>query len=145
MLQYTEESIFSSRAQTIVNPVNTVGVMGRGLALEFKKRHPEMFACYQKICADGTLRIGTLHIFRTPTRWIMNFPTKRHWRDPSRLEWIEGGLRRFSEDYQGLGITSIAFPMLGCGNGGLRWDVVEPLMFRYLDPLPIPVTLHVPK
>ncbi len=142
MLRSTAESLFLSPAQTLVNTVNTVGVMGKGIALEFKKRYPRMFERYRMFCDDGSLTVGKLQLYKTPNKWILNFPTKEHWRGPSKLEWIESGLRRFAETYRERGIISASFPMLGCGNGGLPWDEVGPLMKRYLDPLPIPVFIH---
>jgi O-acetyl-ADP-ribose deacetylase (regulator of RNase III) len=142
MIAYVEGDIFDSPAQTLVNPVNTVGVMGSGLALEFKRRHPAMFLRYAEVCRDGRLQLGQLLLYRGADRWILSFPTKQHWKDPSRLEWIEAGLRKFVNTYRSKGIESAAFPMLGCGHGGLRWADVGPLMQRVLEPLPIPISIH---
>jgi hypothetical protein len=101
-----------------------------------------MFDRYAEFCRKGDLTIGKLHLYKTPNKWILNFPTKRHWRGPSRLEWVETGLQRFVDTYAARGITSISFPQLGCGNGRLAWRDVGPLMERYLQPLPIPVFIH---
>ena len=139
MIEYVDGDIFDVRAQTIVNPVNTMGVMGKGLALEFKNKYPEMFKSYHNICANHQFAIGQLMLFHADDRWVLLFPTKENWRNPSRLEYIEAGLQKFVETYKRKGITSIAFPKLGCGNGGLDWDDVRQLMVKYLDPLPIPV------
>ena len=143
MLRCTAESLFLSPAQTLVNTVNTVGVMGKGIALEFKRRYPQMFERYRAFCDEGSLVVGKLQLYKTPNKWVLNFPTKKHWRHPSKLEWIETGLQRFVETYEARGITSVSFPQLGTGNGGLPWETVGPLMTRYLESLPIPVFIHV--
>lgn len=143
MLTYVNDSLFDSPAQTLVNTVNTVGVMGKGIAAEFKRRYPEMYRLYRKHCEDGLLDIGKLSIYRTPNHWVLNFPTKKNWRQPSRIEWIEEGLKKFVATYTDQGIVSVSFPMLGCGNGQLEWEEVKPLMEKYLDKLPIPVFIHV--
>lgn len=142
MLIYHRTSLFSSQAQTVVNTVNTVGVMGKGLASEFKKRYPAMFAVYKKLCDEGLFDIGQLWLWKGPDQWVLNFPTKKHWKAPSKLEYIEAGLKKFVENYEERGIREIAFPRLGCGNGGLEWDVVKPLMEKYLAPLPILIYIH---
>jgi O-acetyl-ADP-ribose deacetylase (regulator of RNase III) len=144
VLYYVKGNLFESPAQAIVNTVNTEGVMGKGIALQFKKYYPEMFAEYQQMCDAGKLKIGTLHIYRTPRKVILNFPTKTIWRRPSSLAYIEAGLRTFVEHYQRLGIHSVAFPPLGCGNGELSYDDVRPIMESYLSKLPIPIYLYPP-
>ncbi len=143
MLQYVTTPLFDSPAQTLVNTVNTVGVMGKGIAAEFKRRYPEMFTRYKRFCETGQLDIGKLYLYRTPNKWVLNFPTKKHWRNPSKLEYIELGLEKFVDTYSQMGITSVSFPQLGCGNGGLDWNVVRPVMERYLQQMPIPVYVHV--
>jgi len=146
MITYVRTNIFESNAQMLVNTVNTVGVMGKGLAKEFKRLYPEMFKTYQKFCEEGLLTVGKLQIYKTPNKWILNFPTKANWRHPSKIEYIEHGLQKFVENYERLGIKSVAFPMLGCGNGGLSWDdEVKPLMEKYLANLPIDVYIHIAK
>ncbi len=148
MITYVRTNIFESRADVLVNTVNTVGVMGKGLAKEFKRIYPDMFETYQKFCEDGTLTVGKLQVYKTSNKWILNFPTKANWRSPSKLEYIEQGLQKFVDNYARLGIKSIAFPMLGCGNGGLSWeDEVKPLMEKYLKPLSkkIDIFIHVAK
>ncbi|PRQ08875.1 macro domain-containing protein [Enhygromyxa salina] len=142
MLHYVCHDLFESPAQTLVNTVNTVGVMGKGIAAEFKRRYPAMFERYQEHCRTGTLTVGQLYLFRTSNKWVLNFPTKQHWRSPSKLEWIEAGLKKFVAEYEARGITSVSFPQLGCGNGGLDWAHVKRLMDQYLRPLPIPVFIH---
>jgi O-acetyl-ADP-ribose deacetylase (regulator of RNase III) len=145
MLTYVSGDLFESPAQTLVNTVNTGGVMGKGIALQFKKFFPEMFAEYQQLCENGQLRIGTLHVYRTPHKQVLNFPTKEQWRKPSQLSYIVAGLDTFVRNYREIGVTSIAFPPLGCGNGELHWDDVRPVMEKYLAALPIPVYVYPPQ
>lgn len=142
MLTYRRTSLLESTAQTLVNTVNCVGVMGKGIALEFKKREPEMFAAYKRICDKKLLAPGKLWLWRGKEHLTLNFPTKLHWKNPSKIEWIEAGLRKFVDTYKALGIVEVSFPRLGCGNGGLDWDDVRPVMERYLAPLPIQVFIH---
>ena len=143
MVEYIEGNIFDSPAQVIVNTVNTVGVMGKGLALKFKKRYPEMFAAYRTACEKHQLTTGKLMLWRGPDHWVLMFPTKQNWRNPSRVEYIEDGLKKFSDTYAERNISSIAFPKLGCGNGELDWDVIRPIMEKYLKPLPIDVYIYI--
>ena len=143
MITYLKGDIFSSPAQVLVNTVNTVGVMGKGVALEFKKRYPAMFKSYERVCDEKQLEIGKLLLWKGPEKWVLMFPTKKHWRSPSKLEYIEAGLQKFADTYVEKGIASIAFPRLGCGNGGLDWEEVRPLMERYLERLSIPVYVYV--
>lgn len=120
--------LFNSQCQTLVNTVNCVGVMGKGIALSFKQRYPDMFKRYQEICRQQLLNVGKLWLWKGDIHWVLNFPTKIHWRNPSQIEWIERGLDKFVETYHDKGITSIAFPALGCNNGGLSKEVVIPIM-----------------
>jgi len=146
MITYLRTNIFESNAHVLVNTVNTVGVMGKGLAKEFKRLYPKMFESYQKYCESGHLVVGKLQLFRTDNKWILNFPTKENWRQASQLEYIESGLKKFVENYERQGIKTISFPMLGCGNGGLSWEnEVKPLMERYLKNLSIEVFIHIGK
>ncbi len=142
MLTYHRTSALDSNAQTVVNTVNCVGVMGKGIAAEYKDRYPEMFKAYKVICDNGELSPGRLWLWKGPSQWVLNFPTKVHWRQPSRLEWIEAGLEKFASEYETRGITEISFPRLGCGHGNLKWSDVKPLMERYLSCLPISVYVH---
>ncbi len=143
MITYVQGNIFQSPAQVLVNTVNTVGVMGKGIALEFKKLYPEMFKEYQLRCETGQLVIGKLFLYKTINKWILNFPTKRHWRHPSRLEYIEQGLKSFASNYNQLNIHSIAFPALGCGNGELNFGrQVQPLMEKHLKNLLIDIFIY---
>lgn len=145
MIEYVEGNIFDSPAQVIVNTVNTVGVMGKGLALEFKNRYPQMFEKYKAACEKHTFAIGKLMLISAPDHMLLLFPTKENWRYPSKLSYIEQGLKHFCDNYAQRGITSIAFPKLGCGNGELDWDDVRPLMERYLKDLPIDVYIYLDK
>ena len=142
MLTYIEGDLFSSPAQVLVNTVNTVGVMGKGIALEFKKRYPDMFEEYKSMCDKHNLVIGKLMLWYAADHWILQFPTKEHWRNPSKLEYIEKGLMAFVRKYADYNISSIAFPKLGCGNGELDWKDVKVLMEKYLKDLPIDVYIY---
>ncbi len=145
MLTYVEGDLLTSPAHTLVNPVNVVGVMGQGLALHFKQVYPAMFAAYQTACHTGAIAVGRPWLYPTSRKWIVNFPTKRHWRHVSRLDDIEAGLRTLARTGVDAGMDSIAFPALGCGNGALAWHDVRPLMERYLRPLPMDVFIYPPK
>jgi O-acetyl-ADP-ribose deacetylase (regulator of RNase III) len=137
--------IFQSSAQTLVNTVNCVGVMGKGIALGFKRRFPEMFDDYVARCERGEVRLGSPYLYRYEDGpWILNFPTKDHWKSRSRLPDIEAGLTHLRDHYESWGITSLAVPPLGAGNGGLEWHVVGPTLVRHLAELRIPVELYVP-
>ena len=142
MIRYIEGDIFKSPAQVLVNTVNTVGVMGKGIALEFKKRYPDMFQLYRETCDKRRLKTGSLILCYEPDHWILLFPTKEHWRNPSRIDYIETGLSKFCRTYAEKGITSIAFPRLGCGNGELNWEDVRPVMEKYLKELPIDIYIY---
>jgi O-acetyl-ADP-ribose deacetylase (regulator of RNase III)/uncharacterized protein YwgA len=145
MVKVIMGDMFKSKAQTLVNTVNCVGVMGKGVALEFKKRFPHMFEDYVRRCEAKQVRLGRPYLFkRTFTPWILNFPTKDHWRSVSRLQDIIEGLRYLQQHYKEWGITSLAVPPLGCGHGGLEWRVVGPTLYRHLKALDIPVELYAP-
>lgn len=138
-------NILESKAQTLVNTVNCVGVMGKGIALEFKKRFPDMFEDYNERCARHELLPGVPYLYKTlfPPH-ILNFPTKSDWRAASRIGDIEKGLRILVENVGNWGITSLAVPPLGCGNGQLLWTSVGPLIYKYLKELKIPVEIYAP-
>ena len=143
VITYVEGNLFESPAQVLVNTVNTKGVMGKGIALEFKRIYPEMFREYRDLCEQEKIAIGTLHLYKTPHKSILNFPTKKDWRQPSRIEYVEAGLRTFVKMYGEKGITSVAFPPLGCGNGQLDFESqVMPLMEQYLGRLSIPTFIY---
>ena len=143
MITYLSGDLFLSPAKVLVNTANTVGVMGRGIALKFKRVYPEMFEAYRDHCERGRLEIGKLFLYKTPNKWVLNFPTKKHWRNPSRVQYIEAGLKKFRERCYETVMTSIAFPELGCGNGELDFETeVKPLMERYLQRLSIPTFIY---
>jgi O-acetyl-ADP-ribose deacetylase (regulator of RNase III) len=199
MIIWKTGDIFTTKCSTIVNTVNIEGVMGKGIALECKKRYPLMFKCYTYACkylhgqeqnikttilnqggdiyfwynpksnedkglwGDLILGVNELHngilLDSIDNKCILNFATKEFWRNPSKLEWIERGLYNFAEkDYKYKGehfkfwnmgpntwtlqMSSIAWPKLGCSNGGLKWEDVKPLMIKYLDPLPIKCEIY---
>lgn len=164
MITYREGDLFESNCQTLVCTVNCKGVMGKGIALEFKKNFPEMFTKFRDVCLYDKTQLkhgGDLWLYRYPdleqfTLWdtdgklntgrqskILCFATKEHWKDPSLLYWITRGLNTFREKYKEWGITSIAFPKLGCNNGGLRWGSVQLIMEDKLEGLDIPVEIWV--
>ena len=163
----TVGDLFSSDCQTFVNTVNTKGIMGKGIALEFKKQFESttMFADYRSRCERKVLRVGEPYLWKPLTalqqpllldelpaapssgglvKWVLNFPTKDHWRTQSKLPDIIRGLEVFSCSYKDWGVASIAFPALGCGNGGLEWRQVGPVMFRYLNNLDVRVEIFAP-
>lgn len=142
MIQYLKGDIFSSPAKVLVNTVNTDGVMGKGIALSYKKRYPEMYGIYKEACDTKTFSVGRLLLWYGLDYWVLMFPTKDHWRKMSKLEYIEAGLHTFTEKYVHYNISSIAFPKLGCGNGGLEWKDVRPLMEKYLCNLPIDIYIY---
>ena len=142
-IQYQRGDIFEAQAQVIVNTVNCQGVMGKGLALAFKQKYPDMFKVYQQECKTGKLGIGRPTLYQGSTPWILNFPTKDSWRADSKLEYLEKGLEFLEARYKNAGIKSIAFPKLGAQNGKLSWDDVGPLMARYLSQLDIDVFIYI--
>lgn len=146
MIKYVRGDLLKSPTQVLVNTVNTVGIMGAGIALQFKEQYPEMFQKYQLLCKKKLLDIGKLYLWKptnTSSKEILLFPTKKHWLNLSELNWIEAGLQKFVENYERLNIKSIAFPKLGCGNGGLSWHDVKPSMEKYLGPLPIEIYVYI--
>ncbi|HYI96995.1 MAG TPA: macro domain-containing protein [Bryobacteraceae bacterium] len=134
-------NLLEADAEALVNTVNTEGVMGKGIALQFKKKYPDMYEEYRRACEAGEVQPGRMHVFeRTDTdmlnpRFIINFPTKRHWRSPARMEDLESGLRALVSEIKKRNIRSVAIPPLGCGNGGLDWAIVGPTIQRALSEL----------
>lgn len=131
--------LFAANVEALVNAVNTVGVMGKGLALAFKTKFPDNFAAYQRACKAGELVVGKMFVFdRAPAvpRWIINFPTKQHWRGQSKLEDIRVGLIDLVDQIRRLEIRSVAIPALGCGLGGLDWKDVGPLIGEACSAIP---------
>lgn len=149
MITITEGNLLKADAEALVNTVNCVGHMGKGIALQFKKAFPENYEAYRKACAADEVQPGSMFIYATGTmfkpRYIINFPTKRHWRGKSRYEDIEMGLKALVEDIQRLGIQSVAVPPLGCGLGGLDWQRVRKMIESAFSDVPnIEVHLFAP-
>jgi O-acetyl-ADP-ribose deacetylase (regulator of RNase III) len=144
MLRFIKGDLFKSEAQTLVNTVNCVGFMGKGVALEFKTRYPNMFKDYKDRCSRGQVRPGILMIYKETTPWVLNFPTKRHWKGKSIIDDIEAGLSALVNNYKEWGIKSLAMPALGCGYGGLDWAHVKPLIERYLSDVSMDVEVYEP-
>jgi O-acetyl-ADP-ribose deacetylase (regulator of RNase III) len=140
VLKTLRGNLLESDVEALVNTVNTVGIMGKGIALQFKRTFPDNFAAYERACKTGTLQPGRVFTFATDTlhnpRYIINFPTKRHWKGRSRIEDIQTGLSALVQEIERMGIRSIALPPLGCGNGGLEWSQVFPLIRNVFDRLP---------
>lgn len=130
MIHFTQGNLLDANVEAVVNTVNTVGVMGKGIALMFKERFPDNFKAYASACKRGEVELGRMFVTRSPEltgpRWIINFPTKGHWRFPSRIDWIEAGLADLRRVITEKSIRSIAIPPLGSGNGGLVWGEVRP-------------------
>jgi len=140
MIELTRGNILTADAEALVNTVNCVGIMGRGIALQFRKAFPDNFKAYEAVCKRGELHPGRMFIFDTDSltnpRYIINFPTKRHWKGKSRIADIESGLTALVAEIHRLGIRSIAIPPLGCGQGGLDWADVRPRIERALSAVP---------
>ena len=139
--------MFTSEHELLTISVNTVGVMGKGLASRFKYMYPSVYVVYQKLCKQGKLKLGQPFIYDAPElqRKFLLFPTKGHWREKSRIEKIEEGLKWFLDNYKSYDIKSAAFPALGCGLGGLKWEDVGPLMVKLLSQADIPIEIYLPE
>ena len=138
-------NILDSEMECIVNTVNCVGVMGRGLALQFKHKYPNMYEDYRNKCLNKQIKLGEVYLYEdTSSKKIINFPTKNHWKNKSNIEDIENGLINLCDKIDKFGITSISIPPLGCGLGGLNWDDVYPLIIKYMTDLNIQVEIYLP-
>ena len=135
MIKKIKGNIFNTSCQVLVNTVNCIGVMGKGMALECKLRFPKMFIQYKDSCDKKLFKPGYLQLYRNSQPWILNFPTKIHWKDPSKIEYLEKGLKKFQDEYLNKNISSIAFPLLGASLGGLSEEIVYETMTKYLEPL----------
>lgn len=140
MVEHVTGNLLEADVEALVNTVNSVGIMGKGIALQFKKAFPENFKAYERACRNEELQPGRMFLFdlgrlRNP-RYIVNFPTKRHWKGKSRLEDVASGLRALVELVERLNIRSIAVPPLGCGNGGLDWSIVRPMIEQAFATMP---------
>jgi O-acetyl-ADP-ribose deacetylase (regulator of RNase III) len=139
MMKFTKGNLLDANVEAVVNTVNTVGVMGKGIALMFKERFPDNYKAYAAACKAGEVQIGKMFVtsvneLKGP-RWVINFPTKKHWRQPTKLEWIREGLAALKDVIQEKQIRSIAIPPLGCGNGGLNWSEVRTVIKTALSDL----------
>jgi O-acetyl-ADP-ribose deacetylase (regulator of RNase III) len=150
-ISFKSGDLFDQRVDALVNTVNCVGVMGKGVALEFKRRWPENFKAYKRLCETKWLKPGVIYIHQVSDllgnnqpRFIINFPTKDHWKSKSKIEFIESGLDTLVNELRGSGIKSIALPPLGCGNGGLDWKDVRPLIVDKLNELDIQIIVMEP-
>lgn len=149
MIQRTKGNLLEADAEALVNTVNCVGVMGKGIALQFKRAFPENFKEYRFACTAGQVVLGHMFTHATSSlsnpKYIINFPTKLHWKNKCRLEDIKSGLENLAQETHGLGIKSIAIPPLGCGAGGLEWKVVGPLIeSAFVDAQDVTVILYEP-
>jgi O-acetyl-ADP-ribose deacetylase (regulator of RNase III) len=140
MIEITTGDILTADAEALVNTVNCVGIMGRGIALQFRKAFPDNFKAYEAVCKRHELHPGQMFVFQTGQltnpRYIINFPTKRHWKGKSQLADIESGLTALVAEIRRLGIRSVAVPPLGCGQGGLDWAEVRPRIEQALQAVP---------
>lgn len=140
MIHEAHGNLLDADVDALVNTVNTVGVMGKGIALQFRRRFPDMFTVYERAAKQREIQLGRMHVWETGAlsgpRFVINFPTKGHWRSRSRVVDVETGLNDLTRLVGELGITSIAVPPLGCGNGGLDWQQVRPLITSAFERLP---------
>lgn len=148
LIAFEKGNLLKADVEALVNAVNTVGVMGKGIALQFKVAFPENFKAYEAAVKRHEVKVGQMFVTEQNRmdglRYIINFPTKEHWRSPSKLSYIEEGLVDLRRLVVEKNIQSIALPPLGCGNGGLDWNVVKPLIMKSLEDLPIRVVLFEP-
>jgi O-acetyl-ADP-ribose deacetylase (regulator of RNase III) len=152
MIKEAHGNLLEADADALVNTVNTVGVMGKGIALQFRRAFPENFKAYKRACAEGRIELGRMFVWDAGDladqgpRFIINFPTKKHWRSKSKLADIRTGLEDLVRQLRALPVRSVAVPPLGCGHGGLRWDEVRPLIVKALEQLPdLTVLLYPPE
>jgi len=144
-IRIVKGDLLRSSMHTFVNTVNCVGVMGKGIALAFKREYPEMFRDYSIRCKNNQVTLGRPYQYCiSRDRIIINFPTKNHWRECSILSNVEEGLDYLVKNIEAWGVKSLAVPPLGCGNGKLSWEIVYPLLYRYLSRLNIPIEIYAP-
>jgi uracil-DNA glycosylase family 4 len=141
----TRGDMFATKFDLRINTVNCVGVMGTGIAAEFKRRYADMYHAYRELCVAQQIQPGVLHVWKTDTEWIVNFPTKRRWSDPSRYEDIEIGLIALRDYLAELGRVKVAIPALGCNNGRLEWSKVLPLIKQHLEGLEAQIVVFEPR
>jgi len=148
VITYCQGDLLDADVDALVNAVNTVGVMGKGIALAFKQRFPANFQAYTAACQRGEVQTGRMFVTETQAllgpRWIVNFPTKQHWRDPSRLAWVQGGLQDLRRFLLEASASSVALPALGAGLGGLGWPAVRDEIEAALSDLVVDIRVYEP-
>lgn len=148
MIKFLQGDLLQSDAEALVNTVNTVGVMGKGIALQFKNQYPKNYKIYKEACKKGELKVGEVLVVKDGDilceKYIINFPTKEHWRSPSEISYIQEGLEALKESIKEYNIQSIAIPPLGCGNGGLDWTVVKPMIVDALGEIGVDIYVYEP-
>ena len=148
MVNFLDGNMFELKSKYLINTVNCVGVMGKGIALQFKNRYPEMFIEYKRQCEEGKIDIGLPYIWENNDMFdpvtIINLPTKMHWKDPSKLIFIQKGLNWLEEYFKDKPDSSINMPALGCGCGGLDWDTVKHMIHEQLNPLEATFYVYAP-
>ena len=141
-IKFITGNIFTTNCQVLVNTVNCVGVMGAGIALECRLRYPEMHDKYINLCNEKKIDIGLLWIYKSPERWILNFPTKKHWKYPSKKEYLHAGLEKFCKTYKERGVESIALPLLGADKGGIPQEDSLGIMESYLGKIDLNIEIY---
>lgn len=148
MIKFIKGNLLNANTEALVNTVNTVGVMGKGIALQFKNRFPNNYKIYREACKNGAFKTGQVLTVQEGDllnqKYILNFPTKAHWKAPSKIEYIQTGLGALKKEIEKYKIKSIAIPPLGCGNGGLDWNIVKQLMAKELESLDIDILIYEP-
>lgn len=148
LLHFIKGNLLEDKSEALVNTVNCVGVMGKGIALQFKQAYPDVFKEYEKQCRLGNVKIGKMLVVPTNSlldrKYIINFPTKKHWKEKSKISYIEDGLKDLKKVINDLDIKSIAIPPLGCGNGGLKWAKVRSLIQHTFENSPIEIFVYEP-
>ena len=138
-------NILESDIQSITVPVNTIGILGKGLALQFKQKYPDLLEPYRNACFNNTFNEHGLFVYtHSEKRKIICLPTKKEWWNPSTIKYVTRCLQYLSRDYKLYGITEIAIPPIGCGLGGLDWNIVEKIIYDLLDPIDLKVTIYLP-
>ena len=144
MIDLIDGNLFDGKFDILINTVNCQGVMGKGIALEFKKRYPKMFREYRKICLRKELNPGDIWIWKHDNEWVINFATKDQWRFPSKYNYIDKGLKKLKDYLMQFENISIAIPPLGCGNGGLDWKIICDRIVKELNGLKCDIFLFTP-
>ncbi len=138
-IEFIKSDLFTIEAEAHVNTVNCVGVMGKGVAAECRKRYPELYRAYQGVCSRGELQPGDTWTWTSGSTMIFNVATKDHWRNPSQYIWVAKGLISLKKEILRTGVQSVAIPALGCGNGGLDWQKVRKMVIKCLSDLPVKI------